>query len=45
MTRTQMASAERSVLKEGVVAGLIGAAVVAVWFLAFDILRGAHQLR
>ena len=40
MTRTQMASAERSVLKEGVVAGLIGAAVVAVWFLVFDIARG-----
>ena len=28
MIRTQMASAERSVLKEGVVAGLIGAVVV-----------------
>lgn len=40
MTRTQMASAERSVLREGVVAGLIGAAVVAVWFLVFDIARG-----
>src|SRR5689334_14639616 len=31
---------ERSVLKEGVVAGLIGAAVVAVWFLLFDVARG-----
>jgi hypothetical protein len=35
-----MASAERSILKEGVVAGLIGAVVVAVWFLGFDIVRG-----
>jgi hypothetical protein len=40
MMRTQMASAERSILREGIVAGLIGAAVVAVWFLAFDIVRG-----
>jgi len=31
---------QRSILKEGVVAGLIGAAVVAVWFLLFDIWRG-----
>ena len=28
------------VLREGVVAGLIGAAVVAVWFLALDLIRG-----
>jgi hypothetical protein len=35
-----MAPAERSILREGVVAGLIGAAVVAVWFLGFDIVRG-----
>jgi len=34
-----MASAERSILREGIVAGLIGAAVVAVWFLVFDIAR------
>src|SRR6185436_6465362 len=40
MMRTQMASAERSILREGIVAGLIGAAVVAVWFLVFDIARG-----
>ena len=40
MMRTQMASAERSILREGIVAGLIGAAVVAVWFLVFDIVRG-----
>ena len=35
-----MALAERSVLREGVVAGLIGASVVAVWFLCFDVARG-----
>ncbi|HEV8614763.1 MAG TPA: hypothetical protein VGU22_04645 [Methylomirabilota bacterium] len=39
-----MARAERSVLREGVVAGLIGAAVVAVWFLLFDIARGRPLL-
>ena len=31
---------QTSVLREGVIAGLIGAAVVAVWFLVFDLLRG-----
>jgi hypothetical protein len=40
MIRTRMAPTERSILREGVVAGLIGAAVVAVWFLVFDIARG-----
>ena len=35
-----MAAARRSVLREGVVAGLIGAVVVAVWFLFFDLARG-----
>jgi hypothetical protein len=35
-----MTPAERSVLREGIVAGLIGATVVAVWFLVFDIARG-----
>jgi hypothetical protein len=35
-----MNATDRSVLREGIVAGLIGAAVVAVWFFAFDILRG-----
>ena len=35
-----MARADRSVLREGIVAGLIGAVVVAVWFFVFDILRG-----
>jgi hypothetical protein len=35
-----MASEQRSVLREGIVAGLIGAAVVAVWFLVYDIARG-----
>ena len=39
-----MARAERSVLREGVIAGLIGAAVVAVWFLLFDIARGRPLL-
>src|SRR5207245_7872154 len=38
MTRT-----ERSVLREGIVAGVIGAVVVAVWFLVVDTLRG-HPL-
>src|SRR2546425_12202169 len=37
---TAMAAAGRSVLREGVVAGLIGAVVVAVWFLVFDPARG-----
>src|SRR2546422_9235154 len=37
---TAMAPAQRSVLREGIVAGLIGAAVVAVWFFFFDIARG-----
>jgi hypothetical protein len=35
---------QRSVLREGVVAGLIGATVVAVWFLGFDIARGRPLL-
>src|SRR5919198_2163739 len=35
-----MAPARRSVLREGIVAGLIGAGVVAVWFLLFDAARG-----
>src|SRR6266513_2365341 len=35
-----MAQAQRSVLKEGIVAGLIGASVVAMWFLLFDLARG-----
>jgi len=35
-----MARGQRSVLREGVVAGVIGAAVVAAWFLVFDIARG-----
>jgi hypothetical protein len=35
-----MAPPQRSVLREGVVAGIIGAAVVAVWFLIFDLARG-----
>lgn len=35
-----MKRAERSVLGEGIVAGVIGAIVVAVWFLVVDTLRG-----
>ena len=31
---------QRSVVREGMVAGLIGAAVVALWFFVFDLLRG-----
>ena len=31
---------ERSVVREGIVAGLIGAAVVALWFFVFDLMRG-----
>jgi len=32
------------VIREGIVAGLIGAALVAVWFLAYDLFKG-HPLR
>lgn len=39
-----MTRVERPVLREGVVAGVIGAAVVAVWFLVFDVLRGRPLL-
>jgi hypothetical protein len=39
MTREQ-----RSVLAEGVMAGLIGATAVAVWFMLFDIARGRPLL-
>ena len=39
-----MARAQRSVLREGIIAGLIGATVVAVWFLAFDFARGRPVL-
>ena len=35
-----MNPAGRSALREGIVAGLIGAAVVAIWFFVFDVLRG-----
>src|SRR5262245_3434915 len=38
-----MASHSR-VLREGVIAGIIGAAIVAVWFLIYDAARG-HPLR
>ena len=35
---------QRSVLREGVIAGLLGAASVAVWFLIFDFARGKPLL-
>src|SRR5215470_6262924 len=35
-----MAHVQRPVLREGVIAGLIGAAVVALWFLIYDTGRG-----
>ena len=35
-----MALEQRSVLREGIVAGLIGAAVVALWFFVYDLARG-----
>ncbi len=38
-----MAQVQRPVLREGVIAGLIGAAVVALWFLLYDAWRG-HPL-
>jgi hypothetical protein len=34
------AQSQRSVLREGVIAGVLGAATVAVWFLVFDLARG-----
>jgi hypothetical protein len=39
-----MARGQTSVLREGIVAGCIGAAVVAVWFLVFDLARGTPLL-
>lgn len=39
-----MALARRSVLHEGVLAGLVGAALVAIWFLIYDIWRGRPLL-
>ena len=35
-----MAGEPRSVLREGIVAGLIGAVVVAAWFFVYDLARG-----
>lgn len=32
---------DRRVLRQGIVAGLIGAGIVAIWFLIFDLLAGA----
>ena len=39
-----MARGGSSILREGVVAGLIGAGVVAIWFLLFDVARGRPLL-
>jgi hypothetical protein len=39
-----MAREQTSVLREGIVAGCIGAAVVALWFLIFDLARGKPLL-
>jgi hypothetical protein len=39
-----MGREQTSVLREGVVAGCIGAAVVALWFLVFDLARGKPLL-
>src|SRR3990172_9249040 len=39
-----MTPGQRSILREGIVAGLIGATVVAVWFLFFDVARGRPLL-
>lgn len=39
-----MATVQRSVLREGIVAGLIGAALVAVWFFILDLARGRPLL-
>lgn len=36
----KMAQPRRSVLREGIITGLIGATVVALWFLLFDFARG-----
>ena len=35
-----MVRAQRSVLREGVITGVIGAATVALWFLIYDVWRG-----
>jgi hypothetical protein len=40
MTAAAMDRQHGSVLREGVIAGCIGAAVVAVWFFLFDLARG-----
>jgi hypothetical protein len=37
-------SEERPVLRDGIIAGLIGAAIVALWFLIFDVARGRPLL-
>ena len=37
---TYSASEERTAVREGIVTGLIGAAVVALFFLGVDLIRG-----
>lgn len=39
-----MTPLQRSILREGIVAGLLGAATVALWFLVFDTARGRPLL-
>jgi len=39
-----MARAPRSVLREGIIGGLLGAGTVALWYLVFDTLRGTPLL-
>ncbi|MGH7323848.1 MAG: hypothetical protein ACREJ9_04285 [Candidatus Rokuibacteriota bacterium] len=39
-----MARAGASILREGIVAGVLGAGVVALWFLVFDVARGKPLL-
>ena len=40
MTAIRMPASQRSVMREGILVGLIGASVVALWFLVFDFARG-----
>ena len=42
--KRQQATARRSVSREGLIAGLLGAGAVAVWFLVVDIARGRPLL-
>jgi hypothetical protein len=44
MTSPRPATTERSLIREGLVIGLIGAAVVALFYLGIDLVRGAPLL-